>query len=203
MCNETNNPDLNFLGSGRVDFGNGDNTLNIPATDFAPQIEIGGIALSTTAFTAANVSRLLDGSNVDDLHTHSSFPLDVTTVGMAIGDCGYFSGAGACSKTDAEAEASSRFAGVHQGTDGQIVYSGPVVINMTTDGGNPAPGDPIYLAELSADTNTGAGKASATAPPPANVGSFVAEIGICGDNTDYPLLKTCAVLLQVKEIHER
>lgn len=205
LANETNNPDLNFRGRGRVDFGNGDNTLNIPSTEFAPHMEIGGIALSTTGFTAAHVDQLLDGSNCDDLHTHGLAPeLDTDTTLLAVGSIAAPKLAGQVDKCDAESEGGSRFAGVYQGAAGKITFAGLAEVLMTTDGGMPGIGEPIYIAQHADDTNTGDGKGSALPPPPEAVGSFVAEVGICWDNDGYgDVPKTCTLLIQPKEIHER
>lgn len=53
-------------GDGAIDADGG--TLTVPS---GSSFLIGGVALTTAAFTSANVDTLLDGSNADALHTHA------------------------------------------------------------------------------------------------------------------------------------
>ncbi len=125
----------------------------------------------------------------------------LTTTGLADGDAGYISAADTMTKTDATAEASSRFFGFNEGTASSMTVFGLVEsAKFTTDGGSPSNGAPVYLALGTADTNTGAGKLTATAPTTA--GQFVAEVGLCLNNGNYAGSKTAEVLIQPKAVIE-
>jgi hypothetical protein len=128
----------------------------------------------------------------------SGFISGLTTTGVGNGACCYVSANNTVLPTDNLVAAKARCFGVGTNTPGTIQISGVVeVMEFTTVGGSPNPGDKVYLAAATDDTNTGAGKATATAPDVS--GQTEAEIGICLNNSNYAGLKTCRVLLQVKK----
>jgi len=119
----------------------------------------------------------------------------LTTTGLANGDFGYASSANTMSKTDADSEDSSEVFGCNEGTSGSMTVLGVVdAAKFTTEGGEPADGEPVWLAPASYDTNTGEGKA--TASEPSSAGQFAVRLGICLDNSNYAGSKTCKILLQ-------
>ncbi len=152
--------------------------------------------------TAANLGTLTAGStsNADALHTHTNVTSSqvsvsgLTTTGVTTGLCGYFSAASTVSKTDNAAMSTSRFAGVNTGTSGSLQVAGLVTVAFTTAGGSPSNGSPVFLAAAGDDTNTGAGKLTATCPTT----GCVEEVGLCADNGNYASAKTAIVLLQCK-----
>jgi len=197
--NATSNPDYEFLGSGLVDLANG--TAEIPG---GTSLTVGAVQC-TAGVTGTNLNTLTDGSNADALHTHSGLSSSqvvvagLTTTGLADGDFGYVSANGTMTKTDATTEAKSYMFGANEGTASSMTVGGVVEnAKFTTDGGSPSAGDPVYLALGTADTGTGAGKLTATAPTTA--GQYVAEVGICLDNSNYDASKTCEVLLRPKVV---
>lgn len=116
----------------------------------------------------------------------------LTTAGLADGDVCYISAANTATRSDATAAVSARTAGVYKGTSGSLSAGGKIsAVKFTTDGGSPANGAPVYVALGSADTSTGAGKLTATAPDAAS--QFVSEVGICLDNSNYAGSKTCVI----------
>lgn len=185
-----------------ISIGSENVTCNVPA---GVRFAVGGTALTTANFTAANVSTLLTGvaSNADSLHTHAGIGtaaqtivpgFDTTT--PASGQCCYVtSTANVLDVTAAETAAYAHCAGVFTGTAGSIVVAGKVTAMFTTDAGQPANGAKVYLAMLGDDSNAGAGKMRKTVT--AIVGEQVAPVGICLDNALYAASKTCVVLLQL------
>lgn len=165
------------------------------------QLNINGSSTGATV-TGTNLNTLTNGGNADALHVHTGVATStlvatgLTTTGLASGDAGYISANNTLSKTDATTIATARFFGVNTGTAGSMVTDGTATFKFTTDGGSPNPGDPVYLALLSEDTNTGAGKLTATAPSAAL--EVVYEVGIVVDNSLYAGSKTCVVLIQPK-----
>lgn len=152
LGNATTNPSLEHLGTGDVKLANG--TLDVPA---GTSFKIGGIALGTANFTAANINTLLDGSNADALHTHSISSATsvtitgLTTTGVAVGEAAYISADDTCLQARANAEATSKFAGVVSAA-GSLVVSGKVTAAKFEAGLSPAPvaGDLIFLSETTA-----------------------------------------------------
>jgi hypothetical protein len=69
--------------------------------------------------------------------------------------------------------------------------------NMTTVGGSPSNGAPVFLA-ASTDEASAAGKLTATAP--STTGTYVAQVGLCLDNSNYAGSKTAKILIQVMPI---
>lgn len=192
--NAADNPAVNVLGSGAIDLANG--TLDVPA---GTSFKVGGVALVSSNWTAANIDKLLDGSNADSLHTHAAAKQltqdGLTTTGLADGDFGYISTADTLSKTDSAAIGTVRVIGANEGTAGSMTVGGVIEnAKFTTDGTSPGNGDPVYLAAAADDTSTGAGKLTATAP----TAGVLAEVGICLNNANYVGSKTAEVLLQVK-----
>ena len=192
--------DVEVLGAGAVVVSNG--SLDVPS---GINFGIAGTPITTANWTAPNVDTLLNGSNADALHTHSAVTgsqlvvTGLTTTGLADGDFGYVSAANTMTKTDADAEASSYCFGANEGTAGSMTVGGIIdAAKFTTDGGSPTNGAPVYLALGTADTGAGAGKLTAIAPTA--VGDFVAEVGICLDNSNWAASKTCKVLLQPKVV---
>lgn len=114
------------------------------------------------------------------------------TGALSTGSLAYISAANTFSKTDSTTLASSRVQGVFAGTAGQIISQGSVTVNMTTAGGSPSNGDPVYIAAAADDGGTGAGKATAT-PPADGSGLFLTPVGTVLDNTGYAGAKTCVI----------
>lgn len=114
------------------------------------------------------------------------------TGALATGSLAYISAANTFAKTDSAALNSSRVVGVYEGTPGQIFNQGAVLVNMTTAGGSPANGAPVYIAAATDDGGTGAGKATAT-PPADGSGLFLTPVGTVLDNSGYAGAKTCVV----------
>ena len=74
--NNTGTPYLTVTGAGLVDVSDG--TLDVPAgTSFL----INGAAVGTALFTAANLSKMFDGSDVGSLHTHTGLDADSVVSG--------------------------------------------------------------------------------------------------------------------------
>src|SRR5579885_276158 len=169
-------------------------------------VTVSGAATFTAAGTAFSVNNnaLVSGNlSVTGTLTAGSFLLGgltssgFTTTAMTggAGQAGYVSGASTFTPTDSAAIAKSRLGGVYQGTSGQIQTDGVIAAAlMTTAGGSPGNGAPVWLAAASDDSNTGAGKFTATAPTT----GVLAEVGICLDNANYAGAKTAKILLQVK-----
>ncbi len=122
----------------------------------------------------------------------------LTTTGIGDGDAVYISGIDTVSKTDAANLSTAKFFGIGTSTAGSVQTSGIVdAAKFTTFGGKPANGEDVYLALASVDSSTGAGKLSAIPPlGPA----ILSPMGICLDNSNYALLKTCKVSIQAKPI---
>lgn len=121
----------------------------------------------------------------------------LTTAAMAggTGQVGYWSAADTLTPTDSAAIATSRVAAVYLGVAGQAQTTGVVAAAlMTTAGGSPGNGSPVWLANAADDGATGAGKLTATAPST----GIVAEFGICQSNANYAGAKTAKILIQVK-----
>jgi hypothetical protein len=207
LGNTTVNPKLTKVGNGLVDMRGTGGSLDVPAgTSFL----IGGVAVGTANFTAANVTALLDGTTIEDfgtaLHKHeivqgntpqTKLTGQTEAAGSAFANnmAGRITRAGEWNKTDAQIDAGSRFAGIRTAS-GEFVLSGVVTAAFTTDGGSPAEGAPIYLARAAADANAGAGKL--TAGVNNTNGEFNQEVGICLDNANYAGSKTCVIVLQPK-----
>lgn len=118
-----------------------------------------------------------------------------TTTFLSDGDFGYVSGANAWTKAQADStRAKAVVGGVNTGTPGTMLLPGNPVLNakFTTVGGAPTPGNQVYLARGADDTNTGAGKLTATAP--ATVGEYLTVVGICVDAANYASLKTAKII---------
>lgn len=121
----------------------------------------------------------------------------VDTSALSTGLAGYVSANDVLSLTDATAAASTiGFVGVYNGTTNTVDGFGKSpVVQFTTAGGSPAAGGPVYLALATDDTNTGAGKFTATAPDPSIALSVSYQVGICLNNSNYASLKTAKVWL--------
>jgi hypothetical protein len=182
-------------------------TLGVDAggmIDLPALFEIAGDPVGATV-VADNLDTLTDGSNADALHVHAFagsaanlVKSGLTTAGLGTGDFGYISAALTMTKTDADAEDSSRCFGANEGTAGSMTFAGCInTAKFTTAGGSPANGAPVYLAPGTEEVGA-AGKLTATAPSTA--GQWVAEIGLCLDNSNWVALKTCVVALQPKAI---
>jgi hypothetical protein len=179
----------------------GTGTINLP-NNVTTQFKIEGTAVGATV-TAANLDTLTDGSNADALHTHTGGGgggsavtiTGLTTTGLSSGQAGYISSNDTLDPTDSSAIATARFYGFNNGTAGSMIVAGEVAdAQMTTDGGSPNAGDPVYLADAADDSNTGAGKLTATPP----VAGVIAEVGIVRSNANYAGSKTCSIVIQVK-----
>lgn len=183
--------------------------INLP-NNASARFQIQGTGVSANV-TATNLGTLTAGaaSNADGLHTHADLSgsspqliaTSVTTTAMTggTGQAAYVSSAATVSPTSNAATTTSRFLGFYEGTSGQVIVAGVIPdALMTTAGGSPSNGAPVFLAASADDTNTGAGKLTATAPSAA--GSVVAEVGIVIDNSNYAGAKTARILIQPKGI---
>jgi hypothetical protein len=173
----------------------GTGNFNLPNNGTA-RFKIEGSSVSANV-TAANLDALTGGS-ATALHKHKQVVINgLTTSGLATGQAAYISAANTATATDRAVEAKSVFAGVYDGTSGELVTGGEVAAaQFTTAGGSPAAGARVWLAATADDTNTGAGKFTATKP----VAGFVSEAGICLDPANYAGAKTCKILLQPKAV---
>jgi hypothetical protein len=159
--------------------------INLP-NNASARFQIEGVPVDGYV-TAAHLIELTNGSTTT-LHAHpaSSVAWGVetgfTTSGLASGDCVYMSANMTATKTDSAALASSYFAGVYDGTSGELkvngVFAMSVVAGLTV-------GQPVYLA-----SGANAGKVTSVAPGPEGPG-VVAPVGICVDAS------TNKVLIQV------
>lgn len=174
----------------------GSGMINLPAL-----FNVAGSAVGVTV-TATNLSTLTNNSNADALHTHTNVSASAITVSgltttnlSTTGSFGYVSANGTMSKTDNANLSTSRVFGVYGGTSGNMITNGMVAsAQFTTVGGSPSAGSPVFLAAATDDSNSGAGKLTATPP---TIG-IISEVGICLDNSNYSGSKTCKVLIQVK-----
>src|ERR1019366_9116105 len=156
---------------------------------------------AATALTVTNNALVSGNLTVTGSLTAGSFLSSgtiisgLTTAAMTVnGTVGYASAASTITPTDNAAIAKSRIVAVFIGTSGQAQESGVVAaLAMTTVGGSPAIGAPIYLAAAADDAASGAGKGTATAP--AAVGSVLALVGYCVDNANYAGAKTVKMVL--------
>lgn len=168
--------------------------INLPS-----QFQIGGSGVSANV-SATNLGTLTAGSssNADALHTHSNVAASavnvtgMTTSALSSGMCGYYGSASTLSLTDSGTYAKAIFGGLYTGTSGSVQVAGLATANFTTAGGAPTAGSPVWLAAAADDTNTGAGKLTATAP----TSGVVAQVGVCVSAAGYAGAKTCVVLLQ-------
>ena len=189
FSNATTNPSSTFYGTGDIILSNG--TLDIPSgTNF----KIGGSAITTAAFTAANVDDLLDGSNADALHVHAGgdpiyidgqdcstnsctvkhiVSLDVTTGTDKL----YING-------DADALATSTICGICKTvgvgvSDGEIYTNGQVTVSMEA-GLAMAVGKAVYLSTSSTGLGTIGGGTNAP-----TTGDRLVFIGFVADDSAY------------------
>ncbi len=173
----------------------GTGNFNLP-NNASARFQIEGSSVSANV-TATNLAALT-GGGLTTLHKHKQAVLDgMTTAGLTTGQATYISAANTGTATDSAVEAKSVFAGVYNGTSGEIVTGGEIAAaQFTTAGGAPSAGARVWLAATADDTNTGAGKFTATKP----VTGFVSEVGICLDPANYGGSKTCKILLQPKAV---
>lgn len=183
----------------------GTGNINLPSNGTA-RFRIEGVAVTAATITAANFDKLFDGSDVGSLHTHAGLSasnlvqggLTVTALSsLGTGYFGYVSAADTLAPTDADTEAATRMFGVYTGTAASATVAGVVTVRMTTAGGDPGNGGPVYLAPATEEASA-AGKGTATAP--AGPGKWVAEVGICLDNGNYAGSKTVEMLIQPKTV---
>lgn len=180
---DTSATTLQLGGSAAVSIG-GNYTL--PTTDGAP-----GQVLTT------------DGSGVVSWGEGTSGNPNIksqVTAGLSEGDICFLSGANTWSKAQANSTlTAATTGGVFNGTSGSIDILGSVInsLKCTTDGGMPTIGSRLYLATATADSGTGAGKATAIPPEPPSGGTVNLQIvGICVDNTNYAASKTVKAIFQ-------
>lgn len=165
------------------------------------RFQIEGTTVGSTVIATA-LNTLTNGNNADALHTHSAvFSSQVvvsglTTTGLTDGYFGYISSANTLTKTDATSITSSRVFGANEGTIGTMTVAA-IIENalMTTAGGSPSNGAPVYLAPSTEEAGC-AGKLTATKPVTA--GQVVSEVGIVASNANYAGSKTAKILLQIK-----
>lgn len=99
--------------------------------------------------------------------------------------------------TDNQGANTSNLVGVYS-SDGFLTRAGAVAnARMTTDGGKPGIGVPVYLAAALDDGGTAAGKMTPKRPTLGVIGRTyprnVARVGVCTDNSNYDAEKTCVV----------
>jgi len=177
----------------------GSGNINLPNNGSA-RFQVEGVAVSANV-TAANLGLLTGGSNADALHVHSASAEiglgSLTTTGMSggTGTFAYLSAANTVLPTDSAAIGTARVVGCYNGVANSVTVHGVIAAaKFTTVGGSPVVGSPVYLAAASDDTNTGAGKLTATCPS----SGVVSEVGICVDASNYAGAKTARVVLQIK-----
>jgi hypothetical protein len=187
----------------------GTGNINLPSNG-TTRFQIEGVAVTDSNITAANFDKLFDGSDVGALHTHAGLAAsDLTETGVTTNTggttldslgSGYFafvSGANALQPTDADTEAEARCFGLYTVTTGTVKTAGVGTVAMTTTGGDPGNGGPVYLAPASEEANA-LGKGTATSPD--GPSQWSAEVGLCLDNGNYAGSKTVEMLLQVKTV---
>lgn len=189
--NATTNPGVTVLGTGDVVLANG--TLSVPA---GVNFKIAGTALTTANFTAANIDKLLNGSNADALHVHagSSVAYIATSEvgspsnGMAV----YFSGNDEVTPTNSNVLISSRFVGVRTGVNTYQV-AGEVAVQLVGSLTVSA-GQQLFLSST-------AGMCTNVAP----VSGYLAEVGIVADASAYSGTsgQTVQMIIQPKAVVTR
>lgn len=184
----------------------GTGNINLP-NNVSARFQIETVSVSANV-TAANLGTLTAGpaSDASALHTHagiggsatSVIDTTLTTAAMtASGQAAYISANDTVSPTDNALIASARFYGFFNGTAGQVQVAGMVAAAlMTTAGGSPTPGAPVFLAKATDDAGTGAGKLTAIAP----LTGVIQEVGICRSNANWLALKTSKILIQPKAV---
>lgn len=165
----------------------GSGNINLPNNGSA-RFQIEGVAVSANV-TAANLATLTGGGDASALHSHASGAISgLTTTGVTTGLFGYVSSANTLGLAQSDSTAAKALVlGVNVGTSGSVQSGGAATVAFTTAGGTPTVGSPYYLAALTDDTNTGAGKGTATEP---TTGYSVA-LGIVIDASGYAGAKTC------------
>jgi hypothetical protein len=177
-----------FVGTGLVDAANG--TLDIPA---GIKLLIGGSALTTASFTAANMTKLFDGSNCDALHVHAAGSSDISpidTSGTTVGQVVYVSGASAVLAADANAIATGVPVGVTTVANavGSLAARGKVTVNAEAD---VVAGDRVYLS-----TTAGRVCRSGGAGAPSAAGDVWVGVGVA---LTAAVANSCSVLWDVGE----
>jgi len=177
--NATTNPAFNFLGSGTATFSgaisaagltstgdvnlSGATYVNLPA---GTATQIGGSALPA-AFTAANVTDLLDGSVIDydsasNLHKHrNTYDTSYTNKSggsMAQYECVYINSAGGLAKAVATSLAACRAVGVLDNSPSNnaaaTLTKGSYTAMLAVTGLTPAVGDPVYVSKTAGRVTT-------------------------------------------------
>lgn len=126
--------------------------------------------------------------------TFSGTVTGLDTSSIATGLFGYVSSNNVLLPTDSLALVSSEVFGCGDGVSGEAVVVGAISAKFTSIGGQPNPGDKVWLA-ASTDEAGAAGKLTATAPS----AGMLAEVGVCVDNSLYASIKQAKILIQVKE----
>lgn len=162
--------------------------------------KLDGIPISTNNFTAANVSRLFNGSNVDDLHAHaavsSSILVDVNIYHTAIAATEltgtqiiYLSG-NSILPASANTVSTSRIIGIVSGST-SVFYSSGSTVKIHTIYGNIFNNFSNLTASSVYYLSSTAGKITTT--PPSGGGKTIAQIGIAKSSTELvfqPLIVT-------------
>jgi hypothetical protein len=178
-------------GAGYFDFSAATGIFKTPTG----AVTIGPGAVSITGIQTLSSGLVLGGSTEQNVSVNGLTTTALTTSGSF----GYISSDSTLALTDNSQISTARVFGAYEAVSGQMVVGGLVAdAQFTTVGGSPSPGAPVYLASATDDTDTGAGKLTATAP--STVGSVVAEVGICVNNSNYAGAKTAQVLLQPKTV---
>ncbi|MDP3940628.1 MAG: hypothetical protein Q8R92_21145 [Deltaproteobacteria bacterium] len=152
--------DLILTAAGKVDASGG--TLDVPAgTGFS----IAGTALTTAAFTAANLDDLLDGSDASSLHTHTGAQesyANSTGAEIAAYELVYISGTNAVTKAIATSAAASMAIGAPQvaidnGNSGNVKTTGKITAKFVAGlvgGAAPAAGMLAYVSKTAGSATT-------------------------------------------------
>jgi hypothetical protein len=170
--------DFEFLSDGSLKLGGVAGTVGQVITSDGSSVPSWAAAAASSAqkvsFTGFTTTDLAEG---DFVYTPTTTPL----------------------KTDALVYEKAIVAGAYEGTSGSLTVGGQIDnAKFTTAGGQPEDGEPVYLAKSTDDTDTGAGKLTATAPTAR--GQYVAEVGICYDNSNYASAKTCSIIFNPKVV---
>lgn len=156
--------------------------------------KLDGISVSSNNFTATNLSRLFDGSNVDDLHSHafgsSSVLLTnpdivhtfmVVESGLTGSQVVYISGSNSVKLASANNITTSRIVGVVSGSSA-ITYNSGSIVKVYTIYGDIFGGFSALNAGSTYYLSSTPGAISST--PPSGGGKTIFQIGIAKSSTE-------------------
>ena len=139
--------------------------------------KVNNVATSSAYVTAANLDRLVNGSNVDvdasnvNGHMHARLTAGVSVSGVTEGYLAYMTGDSVAGNADISSSSASSVVGIR--FQGKLVTSGAVPAVVDAAGGAPVAGDQLYLAA--------GGKVSKSAP----ASGYRAPVGFVVDASQY------------------